>query len=69
MGVSISRQMDLSENVLLQRFVGKQPIPVSDEEFWTEFLQYQIALPNDRSVNILADWCPSLTFHFLVRSS
>lgn len=48
MGVSISRQMDLSENELLQRFVGKQPIPVSDEEFWMEFLQYQIALPNDR---------------------
>lgn len=48
MGVSISRQAELSENALLQRFVGKEPIPVSDDEFWTEFLQYQIALPSDR---------------------
>lgn len=51
MGVSISRQMELSENPLLQRFVGKVPIAAADEAFWTEFLQYQIALPTDRSVN------------------
>lgn len=48
MGVSVSRQTELSENPLLQRFVGKEPIPVGDTEFWTEFLQYQIALPGDR---------------------
>lgn len=48
MGVSVSRQTELSENPLLQRFVGKEPIPASDEAFWTEFLQYQIVLPDDR---------------------
>lgn len=48
MGVSVSRQTDLASNELLQRFVGKEHIPVEDEEFWTQFLQYHIALPNDR---------------------
>lgn len=51
MGVSVSRQTELAENPLLQRFVGKQPIAATDEAFWTEFLQYQIALPGDRSVH------------------
>lgn len=48
MGVSVSRQTDLAANELLQRFVGKEHIPVDEEEYWTEFLQYQIVLPNDR---------------------
>lgn len=48
MGVSVSRQTDLPANELLQRFVGKTHIPVEDEEFWTQFLQYHIVLPIDR---------------------
>lgn len=48
MGVSVSRQTDLAANDLLQRFVGKEHIPVEDEEYWTMFLQYHIGLPNDR---------------------
>lgn len=48
MGVSVSHQTDLVENEYLQRFVGKVHIPITDEQFWTHFLQYQISLPDTR---------------------
>ena len=48
MGINVSRQTELSENEYLQKFVGKDHIPPTDEEFWNGFLQYHIALPNNR---------------------
>lgn len=50
MGINISRQTDLSENTYLNKFVGKNHIPATDDEFWNSFLQYQIALPTNRYV-------------------
>lgn len=46
MGINVSRQAELSENVYLKKFVGKNHIPVSDDEFWNVFLQYHINLPS-----------------------
>lgn len=53
MGISVSRQTDLVDNEYLQKFVGKAHIPVTDDAFWTNFLQFHIALPNNRSVEFL----------------
>lgn len=48
MGINISRQTDLSENTYLNEFVGKNHIPITNNEFWNSFLQYQIVLPTNR---------------------
>lgn len=50
MGVSISRNTDLSDNEYLTRFVGKEHIPATETEFWNAFLQYHIVLPTNRYV-------------------
>uniref|UniRef100_A0A336M4W0 Dymeclin n=1 Tax=Culicoides sonorensis TaxID=179676 RepID=A0A336M4W0_CULSO len=46
MGINVSRQVELAENEYLKKFVGKDHIPVSDDEFWNVFLQYHINLPS-----------------------
>lgn len=48
MGINISRHTDPSDNDFLQKFVGKDHIPSTDDEFWNGFLQYQISLPTNR---------------------
>lgn len=48
MGINVSRQTDLTQNVHLQKFVGKDHIPCTDDEFWNDFLQYHIELPTNR---------------------
>lgn len=48
MGINISRQMELTDNEYLNKFVGKNHIPSTDHEYWHAFLQYQIALPVNR---------------------
>lgn len=50
MGLNVSRQTEISENEYLLRFVGKEHIPIEDEEFWTNLLQFHIASPSTRSV-------------------
>lgn len=52
MGISVSSQTDLVDNEYLQKFVGKAHVPVTDDAFWTNFLQFHIALPNNRSVEL-----------------
>ncbi|XP_063698299.1 dymeclin [Culicoides brevitarsis] len=46
MGINVSRQAELAENAYLKKFVGKNHIPVTDDEFWNTFLQYHINLPS-----------------------
>lgn len=46
MGINVSRQAELAENEYLKKFVGKNHIPVNDDEFWNVFLQYHINLPS-----------------------
>lgn len=46
MGINVSRQAELADNEYLKKFVGKNHIPVSDDEFWNVFLQYHINLPS-----------------------
>lgn len=48
MGVSVSRQSDLTDNEFLHKFVGKTHIPITEQQFWNDFLQYHIVLPNNR---------------------
>lgn len=48
MGVNVSRQTDLSENELLQKFCSKEQIPIQNTEFWTKLLQYHIVPPVNR---------------------
>lgn len=50
MGMNVSRQVDLTENEYLQRFVGKTHVPAYDDDFWNNFLQYHINLPTNRLV-------------------
>lgn len=45
MGLNVSRQQELVDNEYLQQFVGKDHIPVSNDEFWNVFLQFHITLP------------------------
>lgn len=52
MGVNVSRNLELSENEYLKRFVGKEHIPVTDHKFWDGFLQYHIILPTNRYIQI-----------------
>lgn len=64
MGISVSRQTDLVDNEYLQKFVGKAHIPVTDDAFWANFLQFHIPLPNNRSVVLFADVFLHLSYSF-----
>ncbi|XP_053673261.1 dymeclin [Anopheles nili] len=55
MGMNVSRQVDLTENEYLQRFVGKTHIPAYDDEFWNNFLQYHISLPTNSQEQLSLD--------------
>ncbi|XP_058821899.1 dymeclin-like isoform X1 [Topomyia yanbarensis] len=55
MGMNVSRQMDLAENEYLKRFVGKDHIPVYNDEFWNNFLQYHINLPTNSQEQLSLD--------------
>uniref|UniRef100_U5EPG1 Dymeclin n=1 Tax=Corethrella appendiculata TaxID=1370023 RepID=U5EPG1_9DIPT len=70
MGMSISRQIDLTENEYLKKFVGKVHIPVTSssseqnntedscqpiDEFWNEFLKYHITLPTNSQEQLSLD--------------
>lgn len=48
MGINVSRNDDLTENEYLQKFVGKDHIPITDTEFWNSLLQYHISVPANR---------------------
>ncbi|XP_055539559.1 dymeclin isoform X2 [Wyeomyia smithii] len=55
MGMNVSRHVDLAENEYLQRFVGKEHIPVYNDEFWNNFLQYHINLPTNSQEQLSLD--------------
>uniref|UniRef100_A0A182R3U7 Dymeclin n=1 Tax=Anopheles funestus TaxID=62324 RepID=A0A182R3U7_ANOFN len=55
MGMNVSRQVDLTENEYLQRFVGKTHIPAYDDDFWNNFLQYHINLPTNSQEQLSLD--------------
>jgi dymeclin len=44
--VSVSKPVDLNENVLLNQFCSKQHISPDNNEFWDEFLKFTISTPN-----------------------
>lgn len=50
MGINISvSRLDLNENEYLVRFVGKDHIGPEAEEFWNEFLMFNLSnLPRNR---------------------
>lgn len=54
MGGTPSRFDDLSKNVYLEKFCGKDPIPL-DDEFWGKFLSYNIRPPLTRTDQIELD--------------
>ncbi|KYN04267.1 PREDICTED: dymeclin [Cyphomyrmex costatus] len=54
MGATSSRYDDLSKNVQLARFCGRQSIPTNDP-FWNTFLSYSIRLPITRNDQIELD--------------
>ena len=54
MGGTLSRFDDLSKNVYLEKFCGKDPIPL-DDEFWGKFLSYNIRPPLTRTDQIELD--------------
>ncbi|XP_004535874.1 dymeclin [Ceratitis capitata] len=47
MGINVSRQANLSENELLQRFVGRGHIAPDVESYWSGLLNYHITIPED----------------------
>lgn len=55
MGISISRQTELTQNEYLKRFVDKAHIPVNDVEFWNNLLQYHIQLPSNSEEQLNLD--------------
>uniref|UniRef100_A0A182SCL3 Dymeclin n=1 Tax=Anopheles maculatus TaxID=74869 RepID=A0A182SCL3_9DIPT len=55
MGMNVSRQVDLTENEYLQRFVGKTHVPAYDDDFWNNFLQYHINLPTSSEEQLSLD--------------
>ncbi|XP_041777610.1 dymeclin [Anopheles merus] len=55
MGMNVSRQVDLTENEYLQRFVGKTHVPAYDDDFWNNFLQYHINLPTNSEEQLSLD--------------
>lgn len=40
--VNVSKPEQVTENVFLVQFVGKHHIPPENEEFWNEFLKFNI---------------------------
>jgi len=54
MGATPSRYEDLSKNVHLGRFCGRQSIPTNDS-FWSTFLSYNIRPPITRNDQIELD--------------
>uniref|UniRef100_A0A182PQ33 Dymeclin n=1 Tax=Anopheles epiroticus TaxID=199890 RepID=A0A182PQ33_9DIPT len=55
MGMNVSRQVDLTENEYLKRFVGKTHVPAYDDDFWNNFLQYHINLPTNSQEQLSLD--------------
>lgn len=55
MGINVSRQANLSENELLQRFVGRTHIAADVEEFWNAILNYHITIPEDSQEQLNLD--------------
>lgn len=55
MGMNVSRQVELTENEYLKRFVGKEHIPAYTDEFWNNFLQYHINLPTNSEEQLSLD--------------
>lgn len=53
--MNVSRQVDLTENEYLQRFVGKTHVPAYDDDFWNNFLQYHINLPTNSQEQLSLD--------------
>uniref|UniRef100_A0A2M4BFM6 Dymeclin n=1 Tax=Anopheles marajoara TaxID=58244 RepID=A0A2M4BFM6_9DIPT len=71
MGMNVSRQVDLTENEFLQRFVGKSHVPAYDDDFWNNFLQYHISLPTNSQEQLSLDsrletLCQSFISHNLL---
>lgn len=70
MGLNVSRQVELVDNEYLKRFVGKDHISVSNDEFWNVFLQFHIALPSNSQEQLnldsrLESLCQSFVSHNL----
>lgn len=55
MGVHVSRQVDLNSNEYLRRFVGRNHLPVNDEQFWLTLLNYNISLPENNQEQLNLD--------------
>ncbi|XP_067630358.1 dymeclin [Eurosta solidaginis] len=55
MGINVSRQANLSENDLLQRFVGRGHIPQDDTSYWDAILNYHITVPEDSQDQLSLD--------------
>lgn len=55
MGVHVSRQVDLSNNEYLRRFVGKKHLPITEEQFWSTLLNYNLALPQNNQEQLNLD--------------
>ncbi|XP_011501964.1 PREDICTED: dymeclin [Ceratosolen solmsi marchali] len=54
MGATPSRYEDLSKNEYLERFSGREPIPLNDQ-FWSHFLSYNMRPPLTRNDQIELD--------------
>lgn len=70
MGINVSRNDDLTENEYLQKFVGKDHIPITDTEFWNSLLQYHISVPANSQEQLSLDsrlesLCQSFVSHNL----
>lgn len=55
MGINVSRNVDLTENEFLKKFVGKDHIPLDDSKFWESFLQYTIVVPTTSEEQLSLD--------------
>lgn len=54
MGATLSRFDDLSKNSFLERFCGKESIPL-DDAFWSRFLSFNMRPPLTRNDQIELD--------------
>lgn len=55
MGLNVSRNIEIADNAYLKMFVGKDHIPVSNNEFWDVFLQFHITLPTTEQEQLSLD--------------
>lgn len=55
MGLNVSRQVELADNGYLKLFVGKDHVPVTNDEFWNTFLQFHINLPSTEQEQLSLD--------------